>query len=184
MTRTDGFCILGYHLHLKDPFYSPWNLATLNWLTGYPVENVGPALHGDALEDGENSKQDVVKLGDAIVWSQPVLSTHGAFWTQPWRRLCPTWKLFLDFTWTWMKVGRCHKTKGTHMQIFGLFRKNGVLCIGSKYDLNPYFLELNMWRNRLQKTRYRRHIIVITQHNRITCLNYMDIHLRLITNAH
>ena len=28
------------------------------------VENVHPALHGDALEDGENGKQDVVEVGD------------------------------------------------------------------------------------------------------------------------
>lgn len=64
----------------------------------YIVEQFSPALHGDTLEDGENSKQDVVKLGDSIVWSQPVLSTHGAVWTQPWRRLCPTWKLLSDLT--------------------------------------------------------------------------------------
>lgn len=49
----------------------------------YIVEQFSPALHGDTLEDGENSKQDVVKLGDSIVWSLPVLSTHGAVWTQP-----------------------------------------------------------------------------------------------------
>lgn len=49
----------------------------------YPVEQFSPALHGDTLEDGENSKQDVVELGDAIVRSQPVRSTHGAVWTQP-----------------------------------------------------------------------------------------------------
>lgn len=49
----------------------------------YIVEQVGPALHGDTLEDGENSKQDVVELGDAIVWSLPVFSTRGAIWTQP-----------------------------------------------------------------------------------------------------
>ena len=35
------------------------------------VEHGGPALHGDALEDGEDSKQDVVKLGDAIVGADP-----------------------------------------------------------------------------------------------------------------
>lgn len=75
----------------------------------YIVEQVRPALHGDTLEDGEDSKQDVVKLCDAVVWSQPVLPTHGALGTQPGRRLRPTWKLFPDLTCTWMKVGRCFK---------------------------------------------------------------------------
>lgn len=35
------------------------------------VEHGGPALHGDALEDSEHSKQDVVKLGDAVVGADP-----------------------------------------------------------------------------------------------------------------
>lgn len=62
----------------------------------YIVEQVSPALHGDTLENGENSKQDVVKLGDAVVWSQPVLSTNGVLWTQPRWKLYPTWKLYPD----------------------------------------------------------------------------------------
>lgn len=49
----------------------------------YIVEQICPTLHGDTLENGENRKQDVVKLGDAVVWSQPVTSTNGALWTQP-----------------------------------------------------------------------------------------------------
>lgn len=64
----------------------------------YIVEQFSPALHGDTLEDGEDSKQDVVKLGDSIVWSQPVLSAHGAVRTQPRRKFCPTWKLLSDLT--------------------------------------------------------------------------------------
>lgn len=68
----------------------------------YIVEQVGPALHGDTLEDGENSEQYVVELGDAIVWSKPILSTRGALWTQPRWKLYPTWKLFSDLTCTWM----------------------------------------------------------------------------------
>lgn len=37
----------------------------------YIVEHSGPSLHGDALEDSENSKQDVVKLRDAIIGAYP-----------------------------------------------------------------------------------------------------------------
>lgn len=44
----------------------------------YIVEDVHPSLHGDALENSENSKEDVVKVGDAEVGSDPVLPTGGA----------------------------------------------------------------------------------------------------------
>lgn len=44
----------------------------------YIIENSGPSLHGDALEDGENSKQDVVKLSDSIVWTDPGVTAHVA----------------------------------------------------------------------------------------------------------
>lgn len=56
----------------------------------YPVEQFSPALHGDTLEDGENSKQDVVELGDAVVRSEPAASTHRAVRTQPGRQLIAT----------------------------------------------------------------------------------------------
>lgn len=49
----------------------------------YKVEHVCPSLHGDALEDREDSKQDVVKLGDAIVWSKPAFIARRAIRTQP-----------------------------------------------------------------------------------------------------
>lgn len=62
----------------------------------YPVKQFSPALHGDTLEDGEDREKDVVKLGDSIVWSQPVLSTHSALWTQPWRSVFPARKLLSD----------------------------------------------------------------------------------------
>ena len=39
----------------------------------HPVEDRGPALHGDALEDGEHGKDNVVEAGDPLVWSLPVL---------------------------------------------------------------------------------------------------------------
>lgn len=42
----------------------------MNGLT-HVVKHFCPSLHRDALEDGENGKQDVVELGDAKVWSKP-----------------------------------------------------------------------------------------------------------------
>lgn len=44
----------------------------------YPVENVGPAFHGDTLENGEHGEQKVVKVGDAVVGALPALSANGA----------------------------------------------------------------------------------------------------------
>lgn len=39
----------------------------------YPVQYGSPALHGDALEDGEHGEADVVEAGDAAVWSLPAI---------------------------------------------------------------------------------------------------------------
>lgn len=36
------------------------------------VQHGGPPFHGDALEDGQHSKKDVIKLGDPIVGANPV----------------------------------------------------------------------------------------------------------------
>ena len=38
-----------------------------------PVEDVRPALQGDALEDGEHGEDEVVKVGDAVVGTLPEL---------------------------------------------------------------------------------------------------------------
>ena len=38
-----------------------------------PIENGGPALHGDTLEDGEHGKDNVVEAGDPLVRALPVL---------------------------------------------------------------------------------------------------------------
>lgn len=35
------------------------------------IENGRPPLHGDALENGEHSKQDVVELRDAVIGADP-----------------------------------------------------------------------------------------------------------------
>ena len=40
----------------------------------HPVQHVGPALEGDALEDGQHGLPDVVKVGDAVLRAFPVLS--------------------------------------------------------------------------------------------------------------
>ena len=37
----------------------------------YPVEDVGPAFHGDALEDCQHGEEKVVKVGDASVGPCP-----------------------------------------------------------------------------------------------------------------
>lgn len=44
----------------------------------HPVQDVGPALHGDALEDRQHGKQEVVKVGDAVIGTLPTLPAHGA----------------------------------------------------------------------------------------------------------
>lgn len=37
----------------------------------YPVQDVCPALHGDALKHGEHGKGKVIEVGDASVWANP-----------------------------------------------------------------------------------------------------------------
>ena len=41
----------------------------------YPVEDLSPALESDALEDGQHGVEEVVEVGDAVVWSLPILPT-------------------------------------------------------------------------------------------------------------
>ena len=35
----------------------------------YPIQQWRPALHGDALEDGDARKNNVVERGDAKIWT-------------------------------------------------------------------------------------------------------------------
>lgn len=44
----------------------------------HPVQNISPALHGDTLENSEHGKQEVVKVGDAVVGAVPALPALGA----------------------------------------------------------------------------------------------------------
>ena len=37
----------------------------------HPIQQWRPALHGDALEDGDAGKDDVVERGDPKVWTLP-----------------------------------------------------------------------------------------------------------------
>ena len=49
----------------------------------YPVEDVGPALHGDALEHSEHGEGEVVKVGDAVFGSVPAWLAHRAILALP-----------------------------------------------------------------------------------------------------
>lgn len=58
------------------------------------VQDIHPSLHGDALENSENSKEDIVKVGDPKAGSNPVLLAGGAiatgscWWVQATREVC------------------------------------------------------------------------------------------------
>lgn len=54
------------------------------------VQDIGPALHGYALEHRQDGKQDVVEVGDAKVWSSPVFTALGVTLTLPGRGLPAT----------------------------------------------------------------------------------------------
>lgn len=41
------------------------------FVLSYVIEHGCPAFHGDALEDSEHSKQDVVELSDAVIRADP-----------------------------------------------------------------------------------------------------------------
>lgn len=44
----------------------------------HPVQHVRPTLHGDALEHRQHGKQEVVKVGDSVVWTLPAFPALGA----------------------------------------------------------------------------------------------------------
>ena len=46
-------------------------------MLAHPVEDVDPALHGDALEHGQHGKPDVVEGGDAVIGPLPLLEADG-----------------------------------------------------------------------------------------------------------
>ncbi len=48
----------------------------------YVVQNTGPAFHGDALEDGEHSVDNVVEAGDSVVRTLPVRAAVRSLWTR------------------------------------------------------------------------------------------------------
>ena len=67
-------------------------------LITYVVEEVSPPFHGDALENSQHCKQDVVELSDPIVGPFPVGLTFGPIGAGAGRFLCPTrcWRLTLN----------------------------------------------------------------------------------------
>lgn len=43
-----------------------------------PVQNIRPALSGDALVYREHGKSQIVKVGNAIIWPGPTTPTFGS----------------------------------------------------------------------------------------------------------
>ena len=50
----------------------------MNTMTTHIVHDVSPALHGDALEDGQHGQAEVVEVGDAPVGPLPPHVAEGA----------------------------------------------------------------------------------------------------------
>lgn len=48
------------------------------WSGSYPVEDISPALHRDALENRQHGEEDVVEVGDAAVGALPLAPALGA----------------------------------------------------------------------------------------------------------
>lgn len=72
-----------------------WQSQVIELWGTHPVQHVCPALHGDTLKHCQHSKQEVVKVGDAIVGTLPAfpaLCAIGALSPMPWDR---TWSLFI-----------------------------------------------------------------------------------------
>ena len=52
--------------------YFKYSIYSVNSNLGsHPIQEWRPALHGDALEDGDAGKDDVVERGDPKVWTLP-----------------------------------------------------------------------------------------------------------------
>lgn len=64
-------------------FETAFRSRCVSWKWTHIVEDVHPSLHGDALENCENSEEDIVKVGDAKAGSDPVFLTDGAIATGP-----------------------------------------------------------------------------------------------------
>lgn len=56
--------------------YVCFSTAVYSVYTNYPVKDVCPALHSDALEHREHGKQEIVEVGDAVVGTLPALSAN------------------------------------------------------------------------------------------------------------
>ena len=71
-----------HHIYEVEPSSAWFDSAGAN-SAAHVVEDSRPSLHGDALEDGEHGKQDVVKLRDAVVGADPGISAFILVWTFP-----------------------------------------------------------------------------------------------------
>jgi len=83
------------------------------------VEDVHPSFHGDTLENGENSKKDVVKIGDTKVGSNPVFPTDSAVATGPCRSLQATGEICCQLIYS-QKYTQLHTVK---------YIKNADICL-------------------------------------------------------
>ncbi len=92
----------------------------------YVVQNVGPAFHGDALEDGEHGIDDVVEAGDTIVWTLPIGSTVRALWARvssgSLLNVKRTWchlvlPSIVKFPWKMQRYQRMHQLEETKPQV-------------------------------------------------------------------
>lgn len=63
-----------------DPPRQPWEKGGAPAGRGltHPVEDIGPALHGDALVHGEHGEAEVVEVGDAVVGPRPAAPAFAA----------------------------------------------------------------------------------------------------------
>ena len=65
---------------------------------GHPIHQIGPALVGDALEDGQHGQAKVVKVGDSVVGSFPRTATDVIFVRLTMPEVGVTWtRLFRHF---------------------------------------------------------------------------------------
>lgn len=78
----------------------------------YVVEEVSPPFHGDALENRQHCKQDVVELSDPIVGPFPVGLTFGPIGAGAGGFLCPTWSRRLTLNVIYEREGEKSQGKG------------------------------------------------------------------------
>lgn len=103
-------------------FETAFRSRCVSWKWTHIVEDVHPSLHGDTLENRENSEEDIVKVGDAKAGSDPVFLTDGAITTGPRRRVQATGEIccLLAYSHNTHKRTQTHTITHTeiHKQVF------------------------------------------------------------------